>query len=125
MTYLTYEEYSEIGGINDNAAFNRNIDRANGIITNATFHRIEGMEEVPREVKALCRDLVDYFVTNKTTDRAVTSKSQSAGNVSESESYDVKSADVQTIEINMMVCDYLLPLVDDNGTPLMYRGACG
>ena len=41
MQYLTYEEYTEIGGTLDLAAFNRNIDRACGIIDNATHNRIE------------------------------------------------------------------------------------
>ena len=33
MTYLTYTEYKEIGGL-DEAAFNRNIDRACAMIDN-------------------------------------------------------------------------------------------
>ena len=64
MIYLTYEEYSNIGGICDLTAFNRNIDRACGVIDNATHNRIECMSDVPQGAKALCRDLVEYLARN-------------------------------------------------------------
>lgn len=122
MIYLTYEEYSNIGGICDLTAFNRNIDRACGIIDNATHNRIEDMAEVPQRAKALCRDLVEYLTRNDATEIAVTSRSQSAGGVSESESYATKTADDMYGEIQNMIYDYLLNVADDNGTPLLYRG---
>lgn len=123
MTYLTYEEYTEIGGTLDLTAFNRNIDRACGIIDNATHNRIVCMEEVPQRAKALCRDLVEYLAKNDTTETAVTSRSQSAGGVSESESYATKTADDVYGDIQNMIYDYLLNVTDDNGIPLLYRGA--
>ena len=123
MIYLTYEEYSEIGGILDLTAFNRNLDRACSIIDNATHNRIDCMAEVPQRAKALCRDLVEYLARNDTTETAVTSRSQSAGGVSESESYATKTADDIYGDIQNMVYDYLLNVTDDNGTPLLYRGA--
>ena len=121
MIYITYEEYSNIGGICDLTAFNRNIDRACGIIDNATHNRIDCMQEVPHMAKALCRDLVEYLVENN-GDKIVTSKSQSAGGVSESESYATKTADDMYGDIQNMIYDYLLNVADDNGTPLLYRG---
>lgn len=123
MTYLTYEEYTEIGGTLDLTAFNRNIDRACGIIDNATHNRIDCMAEVPQRAKALCRDLVEYLAKNDTTEIAVTSRSQSAGGVSESESYATKTADDMYGDIQNMIYDYLLNVTDDNGIPLLYRGA--
>lgn len=122
MIYLTYEEYSNIGGICDLTAFNRNIDRACGIIDNATYNRIECMVGVPQRVKSLCRDLVEYLARNNTTEIAVTSRSQSAGGVSESESYVTKTVDDVYGDIQNMVYDYLLNVTDDNGMPLLYRG---
>ena len=122
MIYLTYDEYTEIGGTLDLTAFNRNIDRACGIIDNATHNRIEGMAEVPQRAKALCRDLVEYLARNNTNEIAVTSRSQSAGGVSESESYATKTADDVYGDIQNMIYDYLLNITDDNGTPLLYRG---
>ena len=123
MIYLTYDEYSAMGGICDLTAFNRNIDRACGVIDNATHNRIDDMAEVPQRAKALCRDLVEYLARNGTTENAVTSRSQSAGGVSESESYATKTADDVYGDIQNMVYDYLLNVADDKGTPLLYRGA--
>ena len=122
MIYLTYAEYKEIGGSVDETAFIRNIDRACGIIDNATRNRIECMAKVPQKAKALCRDLVEYLARNDTTEIAVTSRSQSAGGVSESESYATKTADDIYGDIQNMIYDYLLNVTDDNGTPLLYRG---
>ena len=122
MRYIEYQEYLYIGGVLDSTAFNRNIDRACGIIDNATHNRIEYMADVPRMAKALCRDLVEYLARNDTTEIAVTSRSQSAGGVSESESYATKTADDMYGEIQNMIYDYLLNVADDNGTPLLYRG---
>ena len=123
MIYLTYDEYAEMGGICDLTAFNRNIDRACGIIDNATHNRIECMAEVPQRAKALCRDLVEYLARNDTIEKTVTSRSQSAGGVSESESYANKTADDVYGDIQNMLYDYLGNEKDDKGTPLLYRGA--
>ena len=123
MQYLDYQEYLGIGGICDATAFNRNIDRACGIIDNATHNRIECMAEVPQRAKSLCRDLVEYLARNDTTEMAVTSRSRSAGGVSESESYATKTADDVYGDIQNMIYDYLLNVTDDKGTPLLYRGA--
>ena len=123
MIYLTYDEYAEIGGICDLTAFNRNIDRACGVIDNATHNRIDCMAEVPQRAKALCRDLVEYLARNDTAEIAVTSRSQSAGGVSESESYATKTADDVYGDVQNMLYDYLGNEKDDKGTPLLYRGA--
>ena len=123
MIYLTYGEYSAMGGICDLTAFNRNIDRACGIIDNATHNRIEGMAEVPQRAEALCRDLVEYLARYSTSDMVVSSRSQSAGGVSESESYVTKTDTELQVDIDNMIADYLMAETDDNGTPLLYRGA--
>lgn len=122
MTYLTYEEYSNMGGVLDITAFNRNIDRVCGIIDNATHKRIECMAEVPQRAKALCRDLVEYLARYSTSDMVVSSRSQSAGGVSESESYATKTDVELQADIDNMIADYLMAETDDNGTPLLYRG---
>ena len=123
MQYLTYEEYTEIGGTLDLTAFNRNIDRACGVVDTETRNRVENMKEVPRQVKACCRDLTEYLHNNSTLAKSVSSKSQSAGGVSESESYSEKTAEDMFGDIMNILYDYLGSLTDDNGTPLMYRGA--
>lgn len=122
MTYLTYEEYQKIGGICDLTAFNRFSDRAFGIVDNATHNRIEPMHGVPKKAKALCRDLVEYLARYSTSDMIVSSRSQSAGGVSESESYVTKTDTELQADIDNMIADYLMAETDDNGTPLLYRG---
>lgn len=123
MQYLTYEEYQEIGGTLDLTAFERNIDRACGIIDLHTQSRLQSVLEVSRMVKACVRDLVEYLANNLSSGRAVTSKSQSAGGVSESESYANKTTDELNAEMLNIVYDYLETEKDDCGTTLMYRGA--
>lgn len=122
MIYLTYTEYKEIGGTLEEAAFKRNIDRACGIIDNATYNRIECMKEPPKTVKPLCRDLLEYLVENNSI-KTITSKSQSAGGVSESEGYATKTADDVYGDIQNIIYDYLGNEKTNNGTPLLYRGA--
>lgn len=123
MQYLKdHQEYLLLGGVCDATAFNRNIDRACGIIDNATHNRIECMAEVPQRAKALCRDLVEYLARYSTNDVVVSSRSQSAGGVSESESYVTKTDTELQADIDNMIADYLMAETDDNGTPLLYRG---
>lgn len=122
MQYLTYEEYVEIGGVLEVTAFNRNIDRVFGIVNNATFGRLEKMTEIPRQVRACCRELVEYLANNVEQGN-VSSKSQSAGGVSESVSYANKTAGDVENEIANIIFDYLGSVKIDNGTPLLYRGA--
>ena len=122
MQYLAYQEYLDMGGVLDATAFNRNIDRACGIIDNAVHCRIDSMAEVPWQAKALCRDLIEYFEVNTVTEATVTGRSQSSGPVSESESYAVKSKEEQALDIDNMLYDYLMSVTDDKGTPLLYRG---
>ena len=118
---LTYDEYQSLGGVCDLTAFVRNIDRANGLVNNATFGRIKEMSEIPRQVKACLRDLVEYL-HNNASGVAVSSRSQSAGGVSESESYAVKTAADVNADVQIIIYDYLMSVCDDYGTPLLYRG---
>ena len=123
MQYLTYEEYTEIGGTLDLTAFTRNIDRACGIVDLHTQSRLQGVLEVSQRAKACVRDLVEYLANNVSSSKAITSKSQSAGGVSESESYATKTADDMDAEMLNIVYDYLASETDDCETPLLYRGA--
>lgn len=123
MQYLTYEEYSEIGGTLDLAAFNRSIDRACGVIDMYTRNRLWCATIVSHRVKACVRALVDFLDANNSGGVAVTSRSQSAGGVSESENYATKTLEDVNNEAYSIVYDYLVMETDDCGTPLLYRGA--
>ena len=122
MTYLTYTEYKELGGnIIDEAAFNRNIDRACAMIDNRTQSRLECFEEVPQIVKIVCADLIDYISTNA-VEKVITSKSQSAGGVSESESYATKTAEDYSADLDR-IFEPLSIVKTKNGVSITYRGA--
>ena len=123
MQYLTYEEYKSMGGELNEAAFLRNVDRACGFVDLHTQSRLQSVLEVSARVKACVRDLVEYLANNVSSGKSVTSKSQSAGGVSESESYETKTADEINAEMLNIVYDYLASEADDRGTTLMYRGA--
>lgn len=123
MQYLTYEQYKNIGGLYDITAFNRSVVRACSIIDNSTNKRIETMNEVSQQAKELCRDLIDYISVNSVAEKSVTSRSQSAGGVSESESYSEKTIGDMYEDMNNLVYDYLASVNDDKGIPLLYRGA--
>lgn len=123
MEYLTYEEYLSLGGIYDETAFNRNIDRACATIDRYTQSRVSKMLTVPRRVKALCRDLVEcYAVHLSNAGNDIASHSQSAGTVNESVTYVTKSAEEVESEIQEMIYDHLWEITDDYGTPLLYKG---
>ena len=121
MTYLTYEEYSDMGGVLDLTAFIRNIDRACAMIDNRTQSRLECFEEIPQIAKVVCADLVDYISTN-TVNKTVTSKSQSAGAVSESESYATKTAEDFANDLDR-IFEPLGVVKTKNGISILYRGA--
>jgi hypothetical protein len=121
MIYLTYTEYKELGGTLEETAFIRNIDRACAIIDNRTQSRFECFEEIPQIVKVVCADLVDYVATN-TVDKAITSKSQSAGGVSESESYATKTAEDYSADLDR-IFEPLAVVKTKNGISVLYRGA--
>lgn len=122
MQYLTYEEYKQIGGTLEETAFKRIIIRVCGEIDSRTKCRVLHMEKVPENVKALCADLVDYYAANVTNGKVISSKSTSAGPVSESESYTVKTSEDVENDLENMIYSYLGSENDDNGTPLLYRG---
>lgn len=122
MQYLTYEEYTEIGGELNETAFNRNIDRACTMIDIRTQSRIESFEAVPRIVKMVCADLVGYIANNTVEKPFMSSRSQSAGGVSESESYVVKTADDFANDLDR-IFEPLKTVKTQNGISVMYRGA--
>lgn len=122
MAYLTYTEYKGIGGTLDETAFNRNIDRACVMIDVRTQSRFECFEEIPQIVKVVCADLVDYISTNSVEKPIVTSKSQSAGGVSESESYATKTAEDYSADLDR-IFEPLAVVKTENGISITYRGA--
>lgn len=123
MRYLTYEEYLSIGGALENIAFERVTDRACGIIDLYTHNRLRNVFGASEMVKACVRDLCEYFYNNGMTSGAtITSRTQSAGGVSESESYATRTTDEADADVKRIIYDYLASEEADSGTPLLYRG---
>ena len=122
MQYLTYEEYTEIGGELYETAFNRNIDRSCTMIDIRTHSRLVAFESIPQIVKIVCADLVGYIATNTVEKPFMTSRSQSAGGVSESESYAVKTADDFANDLDRII-EPLAVVKTKNGISLLYKGA--
>lgn len=124
MIYLNFNEYVVFGGECDEAAFNKNIDRACAVIDSYTHKRVESMESVPRCVKVLCRDLIDYYSQISLGEKSITSWSESGGPVSQSISYQTKTSEDIDNDVKNLVYDYLLGETNDKGTPLLYKGVC-
>jgi glucose-6-phosphate dehydrogenase assembly protein OpcA len=122
MRYIGYAEYLRMDGECTSIAFARSIDRACSVIDNATHGRIKAMKEVPNSVKILCKMLIDYFASGYGSSAQISSQSQSANGVSESQSFAVRSTEERASEIDSIITDMLMGEVDDNGTPLLYRG---
>ena len=122
MQYLTYEEYKSMGGELNETAFKRSIYKACGVIDEHTHCRLQKGEIVSDMVKACICELVEYINNNSAT-KNITSKSQSAGGVSESESYSTKSTDDMSDDMYNIIRSYLSNELDIDDVPLLYRGA--
>lgn len=122
MDYLTYDKYTEIGGILELAAFNRYSVRTFAVIAQETSRRIDNMKQIPIEVEHLCRDLIEYMHNNLNQDKALSSTSQSQGGVTEGEVYVYIKPSEHNEQIRNIIYDYLANVLDDTGTPLLYRG---
>jgi hypothetical protein len=123
MQYLSYDEYINLGGnLLDLSAFQKNIDRACAMADGRTKGRLAKFEEVPMLAKIVIRDTVDYISSNSVEKPIVSSKSQSAGGVSESESYTIKTAEDYHTDLDR-IFEPLSTIYTANGVCLTYRGA--
>lgn len=120
--YLTFGRYEELGGLLAEDAFNRVIDLASASIDKATFGRIS-QDDISDRALCCARDLCDLYGARKATGRELSSKSQSAGGVSESESYTVKTDDEFSALVDTVIVEYLSTETATTGTPLLYKGA--
>lgn len=122
MKYMTYEEYSSLGGELSLTAFSHSIHRACAMIDTRTQSRLEQFAEIPQIVKAVCRDLIEYISANSVEKPIVASRSQSAGGLSESESYTTKTADDYSADLDR-IFEPLSVVKTKNGISITYRGA--
>ena len=128
--YLTYEEYTALGGTLDQTPFNLLEFEARRQIDIRTFNRLKGVdsEEIPQEVK-----LCEYNLINSIQEFASsTNGAISTGNVASetTDGYSVSYINASQIsdivkskndEFNDIINTYLLGVVF-NGQHLMYIG---
>ena len=121
--YLTYEEYLEMGGKQDQPTFNINEYQVENRLDFLTNGRIKKLDEVPEEVKQLCFRLnISFWEKPNTIDTPSNLSSYSNG----IESFGYKSgtttgngsiiSDVD-LQINSLVKEYLWMYPE-----LVYRG---
>ena len=127
MAYLTYSEYEEYGGTVDEESFAPYEFRARKRIDYLTDCRVQKMQAVPEAVKLCMMQLIKqdskFGVEAQSDNPAVASfntdgYSESYGSVTEQAS-SVNAALDRTIR------SLLYGEVDDEGTPLLYRGLNG
>ena len=123
MVYLTYEEYKQMGGNLDNAAFNNAERRARGLICaqagGQTGKRIGKLTELPEAVKDCTFDLISFMTDNPIGKKQISGASQSQGGASESISYTAKTDD----EINAEADDIIFnSFYGADIGELLYRG---
>ncbi len=110
--YLTYSEYTNLGGQLSVAEFDRFCFRAQKEIDNATLNRCKTLETIPEDVKKCQIELIQYLSNNAKNGNV--SAISSFGNDGYSVSYsEQKSAQRQIYDI---IYTYL------SGTDLMYCG---
>lgn len=118
MSYLTFDEYEEMGGALDETAFDRLAFAADREIDAETFGRLIGVTTVPEAVKQLVYALVQLDVASDMTQAPVASETVGSW----SKSYKDRTADEYAEERQRLIRTYLFGLEDANGVPLLYRG---
>lgn len=123
MRYLTYDEYASVGGNLEKTDFERVIVAACMVIDRHTQNRLRGVPELPEAVAVCIRDLCEYIYGNNNAQwQTVSSRSQSSGGVSETETYTAKTGQEVMADMYDIVYQYLASETDVHGIPLMYRG---
>ena len=124
--YLTYAEYVSLGGTATEQNFNALEFKARKRIDRITDGRVRNMQEVPEAVKRLMMALITIDAATGDEAQAANPVVTSFNNDGYSESYGhaMSSTDADK-RMNAIVGEYLYGELDDEGTPLIYRGIRG
>ena len=109
--YLSFEEYGEMGGTLDSAAFNIANRKANAEIKRQTHNRLEALSVIPEEVKACAFELVQLYTSE-------------AANIS-SISNDGVSITYQAVDLKADATSTIRGFLDSleiDGVPVLYCG---
>ena len=121
--YLTYSEYTSLGGKLDKTEFIKLEFEARKNIDMFTFGRLKNLKEQVEEVKMCVLKLIDTLNKYKkisSRDKSIQSENTDGYTVTYNNSTNIsgfKSEDISDI-INECLCDCEL----ENGTPYLYRG---
>jgi hypothetical protein len=123
-SYLTFDEYRDMGGLLKQAAFARWGAQAALLIDRATHGRLRNMAAVPEEAKGLAFELIAFASASDPLNTAlyVTQESESVDGVQSSRTYSQGRADTLPGAAERMAAMYLDGLADDTGMPLLYMG---
>ena len=123
--YLTYEEYTALGGTLDQTPFNLLEFEARQNVDKYTFGRLKELETQNQEVK-LCIfkliNLMNSYNSYETQNKAISSENTDGYSVS----YGTPTTDfmeAKNNEIQGVVREYLIDCQLEDGTPYMYCGA--
>lgn len=123
--YLSYDEYVTMGGVLEKAAFMPLERKArysiNSQVCGRCGDRIAKLTELPECVKECVFELVSFFNANNTSERQITSESQSQGGASESVSYAAKTEAETELQAENIIHDFLY---GGGYGYLLYKGAC-
>ena len=121
--YISFSEYSDMGGAVSEAAFPRLEFLAEQKIDRYTQSRVKAMDTVPETVKYCMVDLVDAPSKIDLAETAVSAALASFTNDGYSETY-AEPATAQTQENGLyaIIVNWLAATKNDNGVPLLYLG---
>lgn len=122
--YLTYAEYQKYGGNLPETEFNLSEFRAQKRIDYLTDNRVEGMQEVPEEVKLCMMSLIKVDGKAGVDALADTPLLSSFSTDGYSESYGSAADQIATMQKTMdaTIREMLYGVTNDEGVPLLYRG---
>ena len=134
--YLTYAEYVNMGGTEEETAFNNLEFEAESLINWYTFNRLKNEDSYPEEVKRLMYYIINLLVSTRNAMNISSSGSVSSPqelNNIKSQSNDGVSVSYQTLSANDLIDKnkkaieeavdrYLQGVVNSLGQKLLYRG---
>lgn len=124
--YLEYSEYVTYGGSADQTAFPLLEFKARKQIDLLTANRVQNMAVVPEAVKMCMMTIMNMDQASGAEAQATNPQLTSFNNDGYSESYgNALSADDTAKQITKQITAMLYGEMDDNGVPLLYRGARG
>ena len=122
-TYLTYAEYTSYGGTASQTAFPMLEFRARKRVDRLTASRVQNMASVPQAVKLCMTSLIEIDskagAEAQVDNPVVTSFNTDGYSETYGKALSVKDADAT---MSASIRSMLWGELDDNGTPLLYRG---